>query len=338
MSSPITAVSDKAGGEANVVLLSESVKSGAYTTIDRLAVGGTAEIHRASHRTVEGTQLVIIKRLTEASRQDDDLRTLFELEADLGRQLTHPNIARMLDMGFEAGDLYLVFEYLDGPNLQRLLDEVRRRELLLPFKLCASILYRVLDALHFAHDLKSPSGELLGLVHRDVNARNVLTSFSGHVALIDFGIARTQEFEGGSAEEVVRGKLGSVAPEQLRGEPVDRRVDLFAAGVLTYEMLIGSHPFKHKGADEDHVLDSILGGDFISPHALAPELPKDVLDMMKAAMSPKVGDRPASAREMAEIVVQYADEDAENTLANILRKMFPSQLASVENLRYIAES
>ncbi len=310
---------------------------GAYTTIDRLAIGGTAEIFRASRRTVDGTEIVIIKRLTEESRADEELRTLFELEADLGRQLTHPNIARLLDMGFEGSDLFLVFEYLDGPNLQRLLDEVRRRELILPFELSAAILCQVLDALHFAHELRSPSGERIGVVHRDVNARNVLTSFDGHVALIDFGIARTQEFEGGTAEEVVRGKLGSVAPEQLRAEPIDHRTDLFAVGVLMYEMLIGSHPFKHTGSDEGSVLDAILNGDFLEPSAIAPELPAEVLKVIQTALSPRVSERPQSAKSVADVLAPYSDAAAENTLSDMLRKLFPSHLAAVQNLRYLAE-
>lgn len=313
------------------------MKSGAYTTIDRLAIGGTAEIFRASHRTVDGTEIVIIKRLSEDSRKDEELRTLFELEADLGRQLTHPNIARLLDVGFEGDDLFLVFEYLDGPNLQRLLDEVRRRELLLPFELSAAILFQVLDALHFAHELRSPSGERLGVIHRDVNARNVLTSYDGRVALIDFGIARTQELEGGTAEEVVRGKLGSVAPEQLRGEPIDHRADLFAAGVLMYEMLIGSHPFKHVGQEETAVLDAILNGDFLEPQAIAPELPTEILEVVTASMSPRVQERPADARQIAELLAPYTDEAAPNTLSDLLGKLFPSHLAAVQNLRYLAE-
>ncbi|MEO0812173.1 MAG: serine/threonine-protein kinase, partial [Myxococcota bacterium] len=247
------------------------------------------------------------------------------------------NIARMLDMGFQSGSLYLVFEYLDGPNLRRLLDEARRRELLLPFELSAALLHQILDALHFAHELRSNSDEHLGLVHRDVNARNVLTSFDGRVALIDFGIARTQGFEGGQAEEVVRGKLGSVAPEQLRGEPIDRRADIFACGVLMYEMLIGSHPFKHAGATDDAVLDAIVQGDFLEPSVIAPELPGEVLEMVQASLSPKVEQRPGSAAQVAAVFEPYTDAIAEDSLASILTRLFPSLLASVQNLRYLAE-
>ncbi|MEM6730844.1 MAG: serine/threonine-protein kinase, partial [Myxococcota bacterium] len=225
-----------------------------YKIIDRLAVGGTAEIFRAAQRTSSSMDIVVIKRLSPSSRADDGLRTLFELEADLGRRLDHPHIARMVDMGFENSDLFIVFEYLDGPHLQKVLDESRKRELLLPFEVSAAILCNLLDALHYAHELRAPTGESLGLIHRDINPRNVLTSFEGRVALIDFGIARTQELEGGRAEEVVRGKLGSVAPEQLRREPLDRRADVFACGVMMYELLIGSHPFTHAGMEEEKVL------------------------------------------------------------------------------------
>lgn len=309
-----------------------------YTIIDRLAVGGTAEIYRASRPSSDGVELVILKRLTESSRNDEEIRTLFELEADLGRQLIHPNIARLHEMGFEGGELFLVFEYLDGPNLHRLMSELRRRQMVLPFSLAAAIMVDVLSGLHFAHELRSPNGQSMGLIHRDVNARNVLTTFDGRVALIDFGIARMQGFEGGRKEEVVRGKLGSVAPEQLRREPLDQRADLFAAGVMLYELVIGSHPFAYAEAQEDDVLQAILNGDFISPDQIAPELPAEVRALMSATLSPHVRDRPASAKAIGEILGEYADEGAQHTLADILRTLFPSQLAAVESIRFLAEA
>lgn len=317
-------------------ILSLSVAASDYTVIDKLAVGGTAEIFRASRRLGDGVEIVVIKRLSPHSRADEDLRTLFELEGDLGRRLTHPHIAKLLEIGFDGSDLFIVFEYLDGPNLQRLLDELRGRQRLCPFSLAASILADLLDALDFAHNLQTPSGESVGMVHRDVNPRNVLTSFEGRVALIDFGIARTQGFEGGRPEEIVRGKLGSIAPEQLRREPLDHRADLFAAGALAYELLIGSHPFKHAGTPEEQVLEAILTGDFIPCARIAPELPKPVCEMIDAALSPRVERRPTSGAEMSAVLAPHREAQAQTTLAQILRTLFPSQLASVESLRYLA--
>ncbi|MEO1483403.1 MAG: serine/threonine-protein kinase [Myxococcota bacterium] len=305
-----------------------------YSIIDRLAVGGTAEIFRASRSATK--DLVILKRLTESSRNDQDIKTLFELEADLGRQLIHPNIARMLEMGFDDDELFLVFEYLDGPNLHRLVTEIRRRQMVMPFSLAAAIMVEILNGLQFAHDLKSPNGQTMGLIHRDINARNVLTTFDGRVALIDFGIARMQGFEGGRVEEVVRGKLGSVAPEQLRREPLDQRADLFAAGVMLYELVIGSHPFAYAEANEEDVLEAIVHGEFISPDAIAPELPEDIRQLITASLSPKVQERPVSARAMGEALLRYADEGFSRTLADILRTLFPSQLAAVESVRFLA--
>lgn len=307
----------------------------AFHIIDRLAVGGAAEIFRAVGAVKNGKQLVVVKRLTREANRDDGIKTLFELEADLGRRLTHPNIVQMLDMGFADGELFLVFDYFDGPNLQQLIDEARRRQIRLPFELVAAIMVSVLEALEFAHNLTTPDGQPMELIHRDVNTRNVLTDFNGRIALIDFGIARLQGFEGGREEDVIRGKLGSVAPEQLRNEPLDRRADLFAAGVLLYELAIGIHPFKGRYESEDAILNAILKGRFVSPHSAAPHLPKTIRSTITETLSPRVSRRPATAESIADVLRPHAAKNPQAALVNVLCALFPKQLTSAESLRFL---
>ncbi|MEO1173667.1 MAG: hypothetical protein AAFX94_16700, partial [Myxococcota bacterium] len=116
----------------------------------------------------------------------------------------------------------------------------------------------------------------------------------------------------------------------------DQRADLFAAGVMLYELVIGSHPFAYAEANEEEVLEAIVHGEFISPDAIAPELPEDIRQLITASLSPKVQERPVSARAMGEALVRYADEGFSRTLADILRTLFPSQLAAVESVRFLA--
>ena len=297
---------------------------GPYTIIDRLGIGGSGEILRAYQNTDPKKEVVVLKRLLHKLKNDLVAQEYFETEADLGRQLVHPNLVRQLRVGLHEEELFLVLEYIDGPDLSALLKKTRVLGLAFPVTLGLYILQQILDGLHYAHELKSSDGDNLNLVHRDVNPHNVLLSQDGRVVLADFGVARLQSLEGGRPEEMAYGKLGYISPEQLHNRPIDRRTDIFALGVLAYEMFVGLHPFVKPDDNDDQVTKRILENDY-PPIALAyPELQKPIADSLIKALETKTKKRFQTALEMRDRISDFIPPhfNGPETLQKTIKKLF----------------
>jgi serine/threonine-protein kinase len=211
---------------------------GKYFLHERLGAGGMAEVFRATYSPEGGFQKqVAVKRVLPAYADDEEFIHLFRREAELGSLLTHPNVVQVLDLGRYQGTLFLAMEYVDGLPLSALLRRLPQRRL--PPAAVAYLGAEVAQALAYVHGRTSSDGELLGLVHRDINPPNILVSRIGEVKLSDFGIARAAHLLGVTQTRTVRGKAGYMAPEQARGKPLDGRADLFALGLTLHEALTG---------------------------------------------------------------------------------------------------
>ena len=298
---------------------------GEYRIIDRLGIGGSGEIYRAHHQSTKPQEIVVIKRLLAKLRSDALARDQFLIEADLGRRLMHPNLIRQLAFGLEDEELFLVLQYVDGPNLFTLLNTLRARAMQPAGYVAGYVISQVLEGLHFAHELKGADESYLGLVHRDVNPHNILLSYQGGVVLADFGVARLQGLEGGRAEEAAFGKLGYLSPEQLHGKPIDRQTDVFACGVLAYELFVGIHPFVMKGDSDEDVSKRILDGEFPDPNLAVPNLPKGIGDILRKALQVKHKKRFATAMEMKVALARFVPNIRESRLAlgRQLHQLFP---------------
>ncbi len=232
---------------------------GSYVLEERLAAGGMAEIFRARRVGVAGfARRVCIKRILPSLSDEREFVEMFIDEARTGAQLRHGNIVSIDDFGEVEGQYFLCMEYVSGVDLARLSSAISRDGRLLPFDVATYVASEVLKALDYAHRKLGVDGHPLDVVHRDVSPQNVLVSFSGEVKLTDFGIARAASRLHRTVGEVVKGKLAYMAPEQARGRPLDGRADLFALGVVFFEMLTGRRPFV--GADEREVIDALLRG------------------------------------------------------------------------------
>jgi serine/threonine-protein kinase len=219
---------------------------GRYQLLQRIAIGGMAEIFRARQTGVHGFEkILVIKRILPHLAADPEFLAMFVDEAKLQCALQHPKIVQVLEFGEVAGQYYIALEHVDGMDALGLLRGCAHRRQRLPVRLAVHVACEILDALDYAHSKHGPDGAPLGIVHRDVSPSNVFISRRGDVKLGDFGIARATEKQRQSKTQAgtLKGKYGYMAPEQVVGAPVDGRADLFAVGIVLSEMLMGRRLF-----------------------------------------------------------------------------------------------
>jgi serine/threonine protein kinase len=223
---------------------------GRYQLFDRIGRGGMAEIFLARAETgLGGERLVVVKQIHEALSNDPTFAAMFVEEAKLCAGLRHANVVQVLDLGREENLLYMAMEYVEGFDLHQLLARCAKARIPLPAEFAIFMVREVLAALDFAHRATDASGRPLGIVHRDVSPSNVLMSLEGEVKLCDFGIARATARETpGEAASVARarvvGKSAYMSPEHARGEHIDARADVFAAGILLWELSAGRRLYR----------------------------------------------------------------------------------------------
>ncbi len=222
---------------------------GDYTILNRLAVGGMAEIFLA-HRTGPGgfAKKVVLKKMLPHLAASEEFREMFNREARLAAFLNHSNITQVYDYGFWGDTLYMVMEYVQGIDLMKLINYLSRQGLQLPVGDVIHILRSVCSGLHYAYNTEDLEGNQLGLIHRDISPQNILISTQGDVKITDFGIAKSTTFISHTMEGTIKGKLAYMSPEQFTGVEVDHRSDLYALGVVGYELLTGIKLFSETGS------------------------------------------------------------------------------------------
>ncbi len=231
-----------------------------YRLVRKLAAGGMAEVFLAKVVGAEGFEKpVAVKRILPSLAQDQEFVELFLREAKLTVSLQHANVVQVFDLGAVRGQYYMVMEFVDGENLRGLQRAATAQQVPLGLREVCFIVQQVAEGLAYAHEKLDASGRPLNLIHRDINPSNVMISTAGEVKLADFGIAKVANAQSGTEVGVVKGKVGYLAPEQVRGAAVDQRADLFLLGLLLYELLSGQQLFS--GPDYFQILRSISSFD-----------------------------------------------------------------------------
>jgi eukaryotic-like serine/threonine-protein kinase len=273
---------------------------GKYALYDVIASGGMARIHLARlHGPAGFSRTVVVKRLYPHFVADPDFVAMFLDEARLSSRLRHPNVVPTLDVVAADGEVFLVMEYVKGASLARLLRGMTPADAPSPTYV-ASIVAGVLHGLHAAHEATNTQGESLGLVHRDVSPHNVLVSVDGASRLIDFGIAKAAGRSHVTREGVLKGKIPYMAPEQLRGGPIDRRVDVYAASVVMWEALTARRLFT--GESDAEVFGNVLGKEVPPPSVLVPGVPAGLDEIVLRGLDRRAEARFPTAREMARAI------------------------------------
>jgi serine/threonine-protein kinase len=208
-----------------------------------------AEIYLARQKTELGAaRRCVVKQILPELASDPAFSDMLVHEAKLAARLNHANVVQVFDLGREDARLFIAMEYVEGFDLNDLLRRCSRSKVPLPFDLAVHVLREALKGLDYAHRRTDDAGRPLGIVHRDVSPSNLLVSFEGEVKVCDFGIAHANEALGGATardvDEALKGKAGYMSPEHARGEPIDARADVFAAGIVLWELAAGRRLYR----------------------------------------------------------------------------------------------
>lgn len=298
--------------------MAKPIPFGRYLLLERLAIGGMAEVYLATAREGPAGALYAVKRILPTLAEDREFVEMFLDEARIVAHLYHPAIAAIHELG-RVGDRYFIaFEYVPGQDLRSLEKRLRRAGERMPVSVAVHVAHRLADALDWAHRARDTEGRELDVVHCDVSPANVLLGWDGSVRLIDFGIAQAA-FRAHRERRLLRGKLGYMTPEGVRGLPVDRRTDVFALGTVLWEMLTGEKLFT--GPSELALLERVRTADVAPPSSRNPAVMPGLDAVVLRALSREPGDRFAWASELRDALVPYLGQGLPSTDAAALRRL-----------------
>ncbi|MBI5517207.1 MAG: serine/threonine protein kinase [Deltaproteobacteria bacterium] len=310
---------------------------GRYELVHEIATGGMATVFLGRARGAANFERIVALKICHPHlRRDEDFANMFLDEARLAAQIHHPNVVSTVDVGNEE-DLYLVMEYVEGDRLSGLIRSASKKGQRMPLAVTTRVMIDVLSGLHAAHELVDAKGEALHIVHRDVSPQNILVGVNGVAKITDFGIAKAEARATVTREGQVKGKMSYMAPEQLSCRDVDRRADLYAAGVVFWEALTGRRLFR---ADTDaETLNMVLHGVVPAPSSVAPEVPPELDAIVVKALQREPGKRFATGAEMADAIENAGFKVANaRAVATYITEVLAEPLAQRrELLRKIAE-
>jgi serine/threonine protein kinase len=303
---------------------------GKYEVLQRLAAGGMAEIFLARMVGVLGfDKLVVIKRILPHLAQRNDFIQMFLDEARIATTLNHANIVATHEVGVHGKSYFMVMEYLAGEDARSIVRRIARAPNTgaggrLPLEHALNIGVAVAAGLHYAHEKRDRDGAPLEIVHRDVTPQNVIVTYDGAVKLLDFGIAKAANRINETRSGSFKGKVPYMSPEQCRGEPLDRRSDLFSLGILLHELTLCRRLFR--GETDFQILKQIAEGPITRPRDVDPQYDARLQAIVMRALERDPASRFATARELQEALEELAHEMrlrlSPLSLANYMQSLF----------------
>jgi len=288
-----------------------------YRILDEIGAGGMGRVNLASIEGADGLEWVAIKRLQERLADDDFAVKSFVEEGRIASRVSHPNVASVIETGEDEDGAFIVMEYMHGEPLRELARHLEKRGERMPAKIACRILCDAAEGLHAAHEL--------GLVHRDVTPHNLFVTYVGATKVFDFGVATTES----AGACGLKGKLAYMAPEQIANGPVDRRADVFALGVVAWELTTGQRLFR--GKDDGETLENVLRGEVPRPTSFIPGYPVELEQIIMTALSPNAEDRFPTARAFARAIqlmlMGRGELVSQRDVAVFLRAAVPERIA-----------
>lgn len=317
------------------------IRFGKYYLLERINVGGMAEVFKAKAVGVEGFErLVAVKRILPNIAEDEEFITMFVDEAKIAVQLTHANVAQIFDLGKVNDAYFIALEYVHGKDARALFNRARNRGERIPMPLACYVIMRVCEALDYAHNKKDANGNPLKFVHRDVSPQNILVSYEGEVKVIDFGIAKAAGKASKTRAGILKGKFGYMSPEQVKGMDIDRRSDIFGVGICLYEMLTGERLFA--GESDFSTVEKVRKVDIMPPSTYNRRIPEDLERIVLKALAGNLTERYQTATELHDDLQSFAqtsgNDFSRKELASFMKSYFAEELAqeSARDKQYAA--
>ncbi|HEX8703604.1 MAG TPA: serine/threonine-protein kinase, partial [Myxococcaceae bacterium] len=307
---------------------------GKYLLLKRLAVGGMAEIWLAKQLGVQGFEkLVVVKKILDQYVSEREFVQMFLDEARLASSLNHPNVVQIYDLGQEGSSFYIAMEFIAGHDLLAILRKCKGAQGTLPPPIAARLVAGACEGLHYAHTRTDLSGQPLNIVHRDVSPSNILVTYEGGVKVVDFGIAKAESQSTKTEAGKLKGKFAYMSPEQIRTVPLDARSDVFALGIVLWEILVGRRLFKRE--NELAIMTDILEGEVRPPSELRPDIPKALDEVVMKALEKDRRKRYGSAQELQLALEKYLASTPEPP-TSVHVSQFMMRLFAQEHIAYQA--
>ncbi|MBK8481368.1 MAG: serine/threonine protein kinase [Proteobacteria bacterium] len=277
---------------------------GKYVLLERINVGGMAEVFRARTTDDAGFErLVAVKKILEDLGRDRHFIDMFIDEAKIAVQLNHANIAQIFDLGQVDGAYFIAMEYVQGKDLRAIFERCRAQADPMPIRQACFVVMKVCEGLDYAHSKRDATGRPLNLVHRDVSPPNLILSYEGEVKLIDFGIVKAASNVSKTQAGALKGKVGYMSPEQVRGLPVDARSDVFSVGIILYELLTGQTLFE--GVDDFALLEQVRRAEVPRPSTVNRKISDELEQIVLQALARDPDDRYQHAVELHDDLQAY---------------------------------
>jgi serine/threonine-protein kinase len=275
-----------------------------------------------------GDRLVAVKAMLPELAQRPEFRTMFLEEGQIVRSIDHPNVVRVHEVGEDRGVLFMAMEWVQGDSLRAVHREARKRGPI-PTELAVRIIADTAAGLHAAHQLRGWDGELRNLVHCDVSPHNILVGTDGRARLVDFGVANGILHGDPDGNDKVKGKFGYMSPEQARGEPVDRRSDVFSLGIVLYELTTGERLFQ--GETPAHTLRMVAAGRVPNPARMFPGYSESLATIVMTALEKDLDRRYQSAEELEVALEQWLVDErmlvSQASIGQLVRRVLGGRLA-----------
>jgi len=310
----------------------EPKKFGKYQLLDKIAIGGMAELFRAKLTGAQGFEkLIAVKKILPNLAREANFITAFIDEAKLAALLHHENIIQIYDFGSMDDQYFIAMEYLFGKDLRAITRTARKKDLELGLENIVYIVSRICAGLDYSHNLRDLQGKPLNIIHRDINPQNILITYEGQVKIIDFGIAKAASHNTQTKENLIKGKLAYMSPEQANGQKIDHRSDIFSTGIILYELLAARRMFT---GETMHVLSLVRGAQYDPPEEVIPDLPPKLNSILNRALAKDPDERYQSAGEMLADIEEFMFELAlrpnARSFAGYIKELFEEEYAEEE--------